>query len=106
MVKITYIEHTGTRHTVDVPVGLSIMKGAVENGVPGILADCGGTCTCGTCRVYVEEEWRAATGSPSELEEAMLEIADDDPSGRRLSCQISVTEELDGLIVRMPEKQF
>jgi ferredoxin, 2Fe-2S len=106
MVKVTYVEHDGTEHVADVPVGLSLMKGAVENGIPGILADCGGACACGTCRVFVVEAFRAVTGEPHDMEDAMLEIDDDPRPGKRLSCQIPVTEAMDGLVVHMPEKQF
>lgn len=107
MVRITYIEANGVEHVVEVEPGLSVMKGAVLNGVPGILADCGGGAACGTCRVFVGEAWRDRTGEASDDEEAMLVLnADDDRSGQRLSCQIEVTEALDGLIVRMPERQF
>jgi 2Fe-2S ferredoxin len=106
MVKITYVEHDGTPHQVDVAVGTSVMRGAVDNGIPGILADCGGACACGTCRVFVVAAFRAATGGPHALEEATLEIDDDPRPGRRLACQIPVTEALDGLVVHMPERQF
>jgi 2Fe-2S ferredoxin len=104
--KITYIEANGTKHEIDVPAGWSVMQGAVKNNVPGILADCGGSCACGTCRVYVEEKWREKTGTASEMEEATADIHDDQTPGKRLSCQIKVTDELDGLVVRMPERQF
>ena len=106
MVKITYIEANGAEHEMDVPVGWSVMQGAVKNGVPGILADCGGSCACGTCRVYVEEKWRGKTGTAADMEDATMDIHDDQTPGKRLSCQIKVTEELDGLVVRMPERQF
>ncbi len=106
MAKITYIEHNGTKHTVDVDNGLSVMKGAVQNGIPGILADCGGACACGTCRVFIAPEWREIVGEPSDMESAMLEIADESTPGRRLSCQIPVTDAIDGLVLTMPEKQF
>lgn len=107
MARITYIEADGTEHVVEVEPGLSVMKGAVLNGVPGILADCGGSASCGTCRVYVDEAWRGRTGEASDDEDAMLVLnVSDDRPGQRLSCQIEVTEELDGLIVRMPERQF
>ena len=82
------------------------MQGAVYNGIPGILADCGGSCACGTCRVYVDEAWREKTGIAAEVEEATLDMRDDPRPGKRLSCQINVTEALGGLIVHMPESQF
>jgi 2Fe-2S ferredoxin len=104
--KITYIEAGGGEHVLEVPAGLSVMQGAVRNGVLGIVAECGGNCACGTCRVYVDEAWRGRTGEASDIEAATMEIRDDLLPGQRLSCQIKVTEELDGLVVRMPESQF
>src|SRR5579872_6302323 len=106
MVKITFVEHDGTEHPMEVPVGLTVMRGARDNDVPGILADCGGACACGTCRVFVAEAYRAITGGPNPIEEAVLEIDDSQRPGKRLACQIRVTEALDGLIVHMPERQF
>jgi len=106
VVKITYIESNGTEHVLDVTPGWSVMQGAVKNNVPGILADCGGSCACGTCRVYVDEKWREKIGTPSDMEEATMDIHDDQTPGKRLGCQITVREELDGLVVRMPERQF
>lgn len=106
MPKITYIESNGTAHTVEVEVGCSVMQGAVSNRIPGIVAECGGNCACGTCRVYVDAAWREKTGEASDLEEATMEVREDPTAGKRLSCQIKVTEELDGLIVRMPASQY
>lgn len=106
MPTITYIEANGTEHVVDADVGLSVMQGAVRNDIPGIVAECGGSCACGTCRVYVDEAWLAKTGQASELEEATMDIREDPLPGKRLSCQIEVTEELDGLIVCMPKSQY
>ena len=103
MPKITYIEHNGTEHEIDVPAGLSVMEGAVRNLVPGIDADCGGACA--TCHVYVDPAWADKTGTREPMEESMLDFADDGQETSRLSCQIKVTEELDGLVVRMPEHQ-
>ena len=105
MAKITYIEHDGTEHVIDVKTGLTVMEGAVKNNVPGIDADCGGACACATCHVYVDEAWREKTGTASAMEESMLDFAENVEPNSRLSCQIRVTEELDGLIVRMPENQ-
>jgi 2Fe-2S ferredoxin len=105
MVKVTYIEHSGERHEVDVPLGYSVMEGALNNGVPGIVADCGGACSCATCHVYVEPEWRERAGEPGETEDIMLEFAEERDERSRLSCQIKLTEELDGLVVRVPERQ-
>lgn len=105
MVKITYVEDSGTEHTIDVAEGLSVMEGAVNNAVPGIDADCGGACACATCHVYVDEAWQAKTGSPEEMEESMLDFSEARQANSRLSCQIKVTAELEGLRVKMPAAQ-
>jgi 2Fe-2S ferredoxin len=105
MAKITYIEHGGAEHVIDVKTGLSVMEGAVKNNIPGIDADCGGACACATCHVYVDEAWREKTGASSAMEDSMLDFAEDVQPNSRLSCQIKVTDELDGLVVRMPESQ-
>jgi len=105
MPKITYIEFDGTEHTVEVRNGLTVMEGAIKNNVPGIDADCGGACACATCHVYVDEAWREKTGTASAMEESMLDFAQNVEPNSRLSCQIKVTDALDGLIVRMPEEQ-
>src|SRR4029079_13265455 len=106
MAKITYIEHDGTEHVIDVKNGLTVMEGAVKNNVPGIEAECGGACACATCHVYVDEAWRDKTGAPSQMEEDMLDFAFDGRESSVLSCQIKLTPELDGLVVRVPAKQF
>ena len=106
MAKITYIEFNGTPHEVEVPNGLSVMEGAVDNNIPGIEAECGGACSCATCHVYVDPAWTAVTGSADHLERDMLECAMDVGENSRLSCQIEVSDELDGLVVRMPELQI
>ena len=105
MPTIIYIEYNGTAHPVDVPVGRSVMQGAIDNNVPGIDADCGGECACATCHVYVADDWRAKVGEPSPMEEDMLDFGYDVRPNSRLSCQIKVTDELDGLVVTTPEKQ-
>ena len=105
MARITYIEHDGTEHVVDVKTGLSVMEGAVRNNIPGIDADCGGACACATCHVHVDAAWIDKTGTASVMEESMLDFADDVTETSRLSCQIPVSDALDGLIVRMPESQ-
>ena len=105
MAKITYIEFSGTEHVVDVKSGLSVMEGAVKNNIPGIDADCGGACACATCHVYVDPAWQGKTGSQSAMEESMLDFAENVEPNSRLSCQIKVTDELDGLVVRMPQSQ-
>ena len=105
MAKITYIEHNGTSHTVEVKNGLSVMEGAVQNNIPGIDADCGGSMACATCHVYVKEEWLNKVNSKTEGEDDMLDQAFEPKKNSRLSCQIIVSDEMDGLIVNLPEKQ-
>ena len=105
MAKITYVEFNGTEHVIDVKPGLTVMEGAVKNNVPGIDADCGGACACATCHVYVDPAWTDKTGTPSAMEESRLDFAEAVEPNSRLSCQIKVTDALDGLSVRMPESQ-
>jgi 2Fe-2S ferredoxin len=105
MPKITYIEHDGTERTVDAEIGATVMETAIRNSVPGIVAECGGACSCATCHVHVDEAWSEKVGPPSPMEEDMLDFAFDVKPTSRLSCQIKVTEELDGLIVRTPSQQ-
>ena len=105
MAKVTYIEFNGAEHVLDVKPGLSVMEGAVKNNIPGIDADCGGACACATCHVYVQEPWLDTTGEKSAMEESMLDFAENVQDNSRLSCQIKVTDELDGLVVKMPESQ-
>ena len=107
MPKITYIEYNGTRHPIEVPVGKSVMQGAVDNNVPGIDADCGGECACATCHVYINAAWLDRIGLPpaGSQEASMLSFAAVTRTDSRLSCQIKVTERLDGLIISMPEGQ-
>ena len=105
MAKITYIESNGKSHTVEVANGMSVMEGAVQNDIPGIDADCGGGMACATCHVYVKEEWFNKLPPKSEGEDDMIDQAYKPESKSRLSCQIQVSDELDGLIVNLPEKQ-
>ena len=105
MARITYIQHNGTEHVVDAEPGMTVMEAAVRNDIPGITAECGGACACATCHVYVDEAWREATGKPETMEEDMLDFAFDIRAESRLSCQIKVTEALDGLRVHIPERQ-
>lgn len=105
MPKITYIEHNGKEHVIDVASGMTVMEGAVKHNVPGIDADCGGACACATCHVYVDAAWADKTGESSGMEQSMLDFANDVEPTSRLSCQIKVTEELDGLVVRLPSSQ-
>jgi 2Fe-2S ferredoxin len=107
MARITYIEHGGRVHVVEVPAGLTVMEGARDNGIPGIEADCGGACACSTCHVYVAPEWVEKLPRKDAMEADMLDFAwKPDPVRSRLTCQIKVTEALDGLVVQMPEKQI
>lgn len=106
MVSILFIEHDGTEHTIEVTTGGSLMQAAVSNGVPGIDADCGGSCSCATCHVYVNEDWLSRVGTINSTEEAMLSLSTDRNDNSRLSCQITVTENLNGLVVTTPEFQF
>jgi 2Fe-2S ferredoxin len=106
MPRITYIEHNGTQHTVDVAAGLTVMEGAVNNNIPGIDADCGGACACSTCHVYVDAAWVGKLPAREDMEEDMLDFAYEPNERSRLTCQVKVTPELDGLVVQMPEKQI
>ncbi|HRE60468.1 MAG TPA: 2Fe-2S iron-sulfur cluster-binding protein [Micropepsaceae bacterium] len=105
MAKITYIESNGKEHVVEVADGLSVMEGAVKNLVPGIDADCGGACACATCHVYVDEKWLSKMPPKQDMEQTMLDFANDVHDNSRLSCQIKVSAALDGLVVRMPKSQ-
>ena len=105
MAKITYVEHDGTEHVLDLKPGLSLMEGAVKNNVPGIDADCGGACACATCHIYVDEAWRETIGPPLDIAQSMLEFAENVEPSSRLSCQVKVSDALDGLIVRLPASQ-
>ena len=105
MPKITYIEYGGKSHTIEVPNGLSVMEGAVQNNIPGIDADCGGSMACATCHVYVKEEWFNKLPKKEDGEEDMLDMAFQPKKNSRLSCQLTVSDQLDGLVVNLPEKQ-
>ncbi|QRG05839.1 (2Fe-2S)-binding protein [Xanthobacter dioxanivorans] len=105
MVAITFIEFDGTAHQVEGPEGATAMETAVRNGVPGIVAECGGACACATCHVYVDEAWMDKVGGPSDMEEGMLDFATDVRPNSRLSCQIKLTADLDGIVLRTPETQ-
>ena len=106
MAKITYITSDNQTHTVEVQNGLTVMEGAVQNDIPGIDADCGGGMACATCHVYVKEDWFNKLSAKSEGEDDMLDQAYEPSSSSRLSCQITVSNELDGLVVHLPEKQI
>lgn len=103
--KVTYIESSGKAHTIAVKEGWSLMEGAVKHLVPGIDADCGGACACATCQVYVDPAWEAKLPPKSEMEETMLDFAPDRRANSRLSCQLRMTAELDGIVVRLPDSQ-
>ena len=105
MPKITYIDPQGASRSVEAETGSTVMENAIKNGVPGIEAECGGACACATCHVYVDEAWREKTGTASAMEESMLDFAQNVEPNSRLSCQIKVTDQLDGLVVRLPEEQ-
>lgn len=107
MPKVTYIEFsTEKEHTVEIANGMSIMEGALKYAVPGLEGDCGGACACATCHVYVDAQWVEKTGPRDELEADMLDFAFDVTDQSRLGCQIKMTDNLDGLIIRMPERQY
>ena len=106
MVAITFREFDGTSHAVDAESGKSLMLNAVDNDVPGIDADCGGACACATCHVFIGDAWQQLTGERTDMEQTMLQLAEGVQENSRLSCQIEVTEEMDGLIVDMPESQY
>jgi 2Fe-2S ferredoxin len=105
MPKITFIEHDGKTTTVEAANGSTVMENAIRNGIPGIVAECGGACSCATCHVHVDEAWMEKVGKPSPMEEDMLDFAFDVRPTSRLSCQIKMTDELDGIVVQTPEKQ-
>jgi 2Fe-2S ferredoxin len=108
MAKVTFVSYTGVPRTVSADEGASLMRAAIDNGVDGIDADCGGECSCATCHVIVDDAWIEKVGRPGDQEEAMLDLNPDRHANSRLSCQsqIPVTEELDGLIVRLPQFQY
>lgn len=107
MARITYIEWGGKRHEIEVRNGMTVMEGARDNGIPGIEADCGGACACSTCHVYVDDAWVDRLPAREPMEEDMLDFAfEPDPRKSRLTCQVKVTPEIDGLVVRLPERQI
>src|SRR5262245_26748675 len=105
MPKITYVEHNGKEHTADVPTGWTVMEGAVKNRIPGIDADCGGGCACATCHVYVDPAWQDKLPPREYMETSMLDFVQERKESSRLSCQVKVTPDLDGLVVRTPKSQ-
>ena len=105
MARLTYIAFDGARFEVEAQNGSTVMENAIRNSVPGIEAECGGACACATCHVYVDEDWTDIVGPPAAMEEDMLDFAYEPQANSRLSCQIVVSDELDGLVVRVPERQ-
>lgn len=106
MPKITFIDFEGTERSIEGAIGDTVMEAAVRNDVPGIDADCGGACACATCHVYVDAGWTELVGEPEELEAEMLDVAEEVKDNSRLSCQIKITEAMDGLVINTPESQF
>ncbi|MDB5582411.1 MAG: Ferredoxin [Bradyrhizobium sp.] len=105
MVKVTYVESDGVSHGVDVPAGMNLMSGALNNGVPGIEGDCGGAAACATCRVFLDPVWLAIAGPAGPDEREMIDLTDDSAENTRLSCQIIASEALEGLILKLPAAQ-
>ena len=106
MPQVIYIQSDGGQFEVEVPTGNSVMEGAIDNGIDGILAECGGSCTCATCHVYVDEQWIEKVGSPTEFEQDLLALVLEPTPNSRLSCQIKLTDDLAGLVVRLPNAQI
>ncbi|MES1944694.1 ferredoxin [Salinisphaera sp. PC39] len=106
MGKITFIEHDDTEHVAEFEAGASLMQVAVDNAIPGIDADCGGECACGTCHLIVSDEWFDKTGTPGDDEEQMLSMTPERARTSRLGCQVKTTEAMDGMTVRLPEFQM
>ncbi len=105
MPTITYVQPDGTKQVVEAKTGQTAMEAAIANMVPGIVAECGGACSCATCHVYVDEAWTERIGGPSEMEEDMLDFAFDVRPTSRLSCQIKIADDMDGLVLHVPEEQ-
>jgi 2Fe-2S ferredoxin len=105
MAKITFVDHSGESRSVDAENGSTVMEAAIRNAIPGIEAECGGACACATCHVYIDEAWREVVGAPTPMEEDMLDFGYDVKPNSRLSCQIKITDALDGLVVMTPERQ-
>ncbi len=106
MPKITFIDYEGTERSVDANAGETIMEAATSNDIPGIDADCGGACACATCHVYIAPDWFAKVGEPEDLEAEMLDVAEEVKENSRLACQLTISDELDGIVVVTPESQF
>jgi ferredoxin, 2Fe-2S len=105
LAKITFIQADGSEHVVDGTVGVSLMETALHNGIRGLLAECGGACSCATCHVYIDAQWLSTVGGPAGIEQDMLEMVVDRAASSRLACQVLVKDDCDGLVVRIPERQ-
>lgn len=106
MPKVTYVAHDGDARTIEVEAGLSLMQAAIGNGIDGIIAECGGSMSCATCHVFVEEAWLDRLAPPTPMEDGLLDCRDDRTKASRLACQIVLEDALDGIVVRLPESQF
>ncbi|MDB5625179.1 MAG: fdxB [Tardiphaga sp.] len=105
MAKITFVDHTGESRSVEAESGSTVMEAAIRNAIPGIEAECGGACACATCHVYIDDAWREIVGAPTPMEEDMLDFGYEVKPSSRLSCQIKISDALDGLVVKTPERQ-
>jgi 2Fe-2S ferredoxin len=105
MAKITYISFDGKEYVIEAANGSTVMENAVKNSVPGIEAECGGACACATCHVYIDDAWTEKVGAPQAMEEDMLDFAFEMKPQSRLSCQVTMSDDLDGLVVKIPERQ-
>ncbi|MCB1668291.1 MAG: 2Fe-2S iron-sulfur cluster-binding protein [Porticoccaceae bacterium] len=103
---VNFYDHEGNHFEVNVETGTSVMQAAIDNGIDGILAECGGACSCATCHCYIDSAWTEKAGAPSEIEQQMLECAVDPQENSRLACQVTVTEEMDGVVINLPESQY
>ena len=103
---VNFFDHDGNQYEVNLEAGTTIMQAAIDNGIDGIAAECGGACSCATCHCYIDENWTEKTGEPSDIEKQMLECALDPQDNSRLGCQVEITDEMDGIVVRLPESQF
>ena len=103
---VNFFDHDGNQYEVNVEAGTTIMQAAIDNGIDGIAAECGGACSCATCHCYIDENWTEKTGEPSDIEKQMPECALDPQDNSRLGCQVEITDEMDGIVVRLPESQF
>lgn len=106
MVMIRFVDSVGSEYSIEAEVGSSLMQAAIDNGVPGIMADCGGSCTCATCHCYVSEKYAPIVGEMGDMEDAMLEAAIDRKDTSRLSCQILVSEDMEGIEIELPASQY